>query len=175
MSVDVEIYLKTITKFFRDNPQDLVKLIPKEMEEDFYVTLQSDSSLNHFPDNTLTSFRNVYSNPISLSNDYEVALCDVTYVHTETIVCPNSNEPVMVVGTAGDGKDFAQIKNIFVEREIKSISELLSTLSNTSVKFETEVGYVKMTKSKSDDLVTFNPFVTELLGFNNEKQRFTER
>jgi hypothetical protein len=36
MNVDVEIYMNNIVKFFKSNPKDLLNLIPKEREEDFY-------------------------------------------------------------------------------------------------------------------------------------------
>jgi hypothetical protein len=36
MSVDVEIYMNNVIKFFRDNPNDLLNLVPKSKEEEFY-------------------------------------------------------------------------------------------------------------------------------------------
>lgn len=36
MSVDVEIYLSQLFKFFNDNPNDLLTLIPKNQKEEFY-------------------------------------------------------------------------------------------------------------------------------------------
>lgn len=36
MNLEVEIYLKNIIKFFKDNPKDLLNLIPKEIEQNFY-------------------------------------------------------------------------------------------------------------------------------------------
>jgi hypothetical protein len=36
MNVDVEIYMNNIVKFFKSNPKDLLNLVPKEREEDFY-------------------------------------------------------------------------------------------------------------------------------------------
>ena len=36
MNVDVEIYMNNIVKFFKSNPKDLLNLVPKEKEEDFY-------------------------------------------------------------------------------------------------------------------------------------------
>lgn len=36
MSVDVEIYMNNIVKFFKSNPKDLLNLIPKEKEDEFY-------------------------------------------------------------------------------------------------------------------------------------------
>ena len=36
MNVDIEVYLNGIIKFFKDNPKDLLSLMPKEKEGDFY-------------------------------------------------------------------------------------------------------------------------------------------
>ena len=37
MSVDVEIYMNNLVKFFKENPRDLLNLVPKEKEEEFYI------------------------------------------------------------------------------------------------------------------------------------------
>lgn len=36
MSVDVEIYLSQLFKFFNDNPNDLQTLIPQDQKEEFF-------------------------------------------------------------------------------------------------------------------------------------------
>ena len=53
---------------------------------DFYITLQSDSNPNYFTKNTITDFRNRFSPPIKLDGEYEVALVECTYVHSDVIV-----------------------------------------------------------------------------------------
>lgn len=40
MSVDVEIYMNNIIKFFQQNEKDLLNLIPKEQEEKFYEKIR---------------------------------------------------------------------------------------------------------------------------------------
>lgn len=40
MSVDVDIYMNNIIKFFRQNPKDLLNLVPKDKEEQFYVRIR---------------------------------------------------------------------------------------------------------------------------------------
>lgn len=47
MSVDVEIYMSNIMKFFRENPKDLLNLVPKNMEEKFYVKIKEIASSNY--------------------------------------------------------------------------------------------------------------------------------
>jgi len=40
MSVDVEIYMNNLIKFFRENPKDLLNLIPKNKEDEFYILFE---------------------------------------------------------------------------------------------------------------------------------------
>ena len=47
MNVDIEVYLSGIIKFFKDNPKDLLSLVPKDKEDDFYSMLRKFSSENH--------------------------------------------------------------------------------------------------------------------------------
>ena len=47
MSVDVEIYLSQLLKVFKDNPDDLLNLVPKGKEEDFFERLREVVYVNH--------------------------------------------------------------------------------------------------------------------------------
>jgi hypothetical protein len=47
MSVDVEIYMNNIVKFFRENPNDLLNLVPKTKEEEFYSKLREAAFQNY--------------------------------------------------------------------------------------------------------------------------------
>ena len=47
MSVDVDIYMNNIQKFFRDNPKDLLNLIPKDKEDDFYIKIREIAIENY--------------------------------------------------------------------------------------------------------------------------------
>jgi len=47
MSVDVEIYMTNIIKFFRQNPKDLLSLVPKEQEEEFYSKIRETAFDNY--------------------------------------------------------------------------------------------------------------------------------
>ena len=46
MSVDVEIYMNNMIKFFKENPADLLNLIPKSKEEEFYVKIREEAFKN---------------------------------------------------------------------------------------------------------------------------------
>ena len=47
MSVDVEIYMNGIIKFFKQNPKDLLSLIPKDKEELFYTKIRETAFENY--------------------------------------------------------------------------------------------------------------------------------
>jgi len=46
MNVDLEIYINNFIKFFKTNPKDLLNLVPKEKEQDFYRKIRERASLN---------------------------------------------------------------------------------------------------------------------------------
>jgi hypothetical protein len=46
MNVDIEVYLSGMVKFFKDNPKDLLSLVPKDKENDFYSMLRKYSCDN---------------------------------------------------------------------------------------------------------------------------------
>jgi excinuclease UvrABC helicase subunit UvrB len=47
MNVDVEVYLSGIFKFFKENPKDLLSLVPKEKENEFYSLIRKYSFENY--------------------------------------------------------------------------------------------------------------------------------
>lgn len=46
MSVDVDIYMNNIQKFFKENPNDLLNLIPKDKEDVFYQKIREIAKQN---------------------------------------------------------------------------------------------------------------------------------
>ena len=46
MSEDVEIYMNNVVKFFKSHPNDLLNLIPKDKEEEFYVKIRETATQN---------------------------------------------------------------------------------------------------------------------------------
>jgi hypothetical protein len=47
MNVDVEIYMNNIIKFFKENPNNLLNLVPKTKEEEFYSKLREVANQNY--------------------------------------------------------------------------------------------------------------------------------
>lgn len=46
MNVDVEIYMSNIVKFFKSHPKDLLNLIPKNKEDEFYEKIRETATQN---------------------------------------------------------------------------------------------------------------------------------
>jgi hypothetical protein len=46
---------------------------------DFYLTLPSNASFSHYPDNTLANFTVMLDPPLDLQGQYEVGLCEISY------------------------------------------------------------------------------------------------
>ena len=49
------------------------------MNNSFYVTLPSNSSMNYYPNNTLTHYTTKLKLPLELNTKYEVALTEIIY------------------------------------------------------------------------------------------------
>lgn len=47
MSVEVDIYMNNIVKFFKENPKDLLNLVPKDKEEEFYDKIRKVAHNNY--------------------------------------------------------------------------------------------------------------------------------
>ncbi|CAH1240716.1 Hypp6072 [Branchiostoma lanceolatum] len=52
------------------------------MANSFYVTLPSDSSMDVFPDNTVTNYRTKLAHPVELDGEWEVGLVEIQYPHS---------------------------------------------------------------------------------------------
>lgn len=59
---------------------------------DFYLTLPSNSSMNYYPDNTLTDYITLLPNTIDLEGDWEVGLVEIQYPHNWHNVSGSTNE-----------------------------------------------------------------------------------
>ena len=47
MSVEVDIYMNNIVKFFKENPKDLLNLVPKDKEDEFYDKIRKVAYSNY--------------------------------------------------------------------------------------------------------------------------------
>ena len=69
-----------------------------ESEDQVYLTLPSNSSLDYFPNNTLTSFTTKLATPLVLRGEYEVALVDIIYPHSWSNVNFTNNKYSYFIG-----------------------------------------------------------------------------
>ena len=80
MSVDVEIYMNNIIKFFKQNPKDLLNLVPKDKEEQFYVKIREVA---------VDNFEN--GKDVSLTQKQLIEICkDLNIKKTEPLEIPAS-------------------------------------------------------------------------------------
>lgn len=77
MSVDVDIYMNNIIKFFKQNEKDLLNLVPKDKEEEFYVKIREVASDN-------------------FENGKEVGLTRVQIIDICKELNQNKSEPIVI-------------------------------------------------------------------------------
>ena len=98
----------------------------------FYVTLPSNSSMDLYPNNTISQFTVALKEPIRLNSNYEIALVEMTYKHSWSLqvgklyidlVEPNFMDTFDLVYHDGENiKNFAfrlngEITQYYIEKE----------------------------------------------------------
>jgi hypothetical protein len=83
MSVDVEIYMNNITKFFKENPKELYNLIPEKKEKEFYDKVRNAAISNEEK-----------GNEISLTQKQLLDIC--AELHGKSKVSPKVIRAIMV-------------------------------------------------------------------------------
>ena len=58
----------------------------------FYVTLPSNSSMDVFPENTLSNYRVKLPTSLQLSGEWEVGLVEIAYPHSWYVLSPYSSK-----------------------------------------------------------------------------------
>jgi len=102
---------------------------------DFYITVQSDSSPNHFPTNTITTFRNHFATPILLNEPYQVALVECSYFHSSLALYKNE-----LLATWTDGIRHLEYRSV---RDINSWQELLDMMMDDfQLEVQTQNNYI---------------------------------
>lgn len=82
MNVDVEIYMSNILKFFRDNPEELINLVPLPKKDEFFIKLREVAILNSEKGDEVSLTRQqlidvcleINGNPIRIENNYNVII-----------------------------------------------------------------------------------------------------
>jgi hypothetical protein len=136
---------------------------------DFYVTLQSDSSSAHFPENKGSNFRNHFGEPIRLENDkYEVALAECSYVYSSTLI----EQKGWIWGVINNKTGTVRTKHFEAGPEIRTIDELVNLLFEDDAYVRVSGKRAELFVTNKDIIVSFNPKITDILGFDEESQSF---
>lgn len=83
------------------------------MEENFYLTLLSNSSFNYFPENRTSNFKVHLTKEINLEGEWKVALSEISYPHTIYNVTDKNNK-VIVKRSYNGGELGTQTDNYIV-------------------------------------------------------------
>ena len=83
MSVDVEIYVSNIIKFFQQNPSDLLNLVPKGKESDFYLKVR-ETALKNYEDGKEVALTRSQMLEICREINTKVPKISVEYPHIHT-------------------------------------------------------------------------------------------
>lgn len=101
---------------------------------DFYLTLLSNSSFQHFPENKTSSFTVKLPRTINLEGKYEVALCEISYPMTFDNVTKDHNI-FLIEGNISSG-GVQENFSIYYELEVghyQSVEEIVQALNHTIV------------------------------------------
>lgn len=133
--------------------------------DDFYITLPSNSSLKHFPDNTLSSFKVLLPRRINLSSEYdwEVGLSEIQYPLSLKAVSANG---FIIIGlpVEYDEEETESSWNPFESEKYQVIVETPqeSVVSN-SKKQRKYFHYTFSPDSKINQIFTFNTFLINFI------------
>ena len=141
-----------------------------ESEDQVYVTLPSNSSLDYFPHNSLSSFTTKLATPLHLRGDWEVALVDVIYPHSWLNVNSQNNkysfilrDQVMSAGRlpAGQYTDPQTICDALNESLPGSLkNNALFMVNHTTCKVEARI--------KPETKINLSEGLAQLLGFSQK-------
>ena len=136
---------------------------------EFYVTLPSNSSMDYYPDNTLSDFTTKLFKPINLSGEYEVALTEISFPHSFY----NLTEPFNRVLYSGNGSQ-RNIREIFVPpgyyhdlaELFSTMYELMDDLGKANIKLTLNKNTQKVNaKLRDGAFVELHPVLAAMLGF----------
>lgn len=142
-------------------------------DDEFYVTLPSNSSFDYYPNNTLNDFTTKLFKPIDLAGEWEVALTEISFPHSFY----NIVEPFNVVGYSGDGSE-ANLGSVTIPPGYyDDLDELFSYIqgkmdelgkANIRLLLNSNTQKVKI-KLKNRASVHFHPILWSMLGFGHER------
>ena len=117
-------------------------------ENDFYLTLASNASLDLHPDNTLTRYATALPQQISLSGQWECGLVEMQYTHSWYNVTSDNTW----LGVTLDGVDFV----VKIEAGYYDTPETLIRAINRSIRTVVKEKKVKLSYSDITQNVTIH-------------------
>ena len=152
-------------------------------ENEFTVYLVSSASMSVFTDNTLASFKNLFSEEIILDGDWRVALSEVIFpayfysvVDTEVRVYRKKEKPENRTNSEFTvSKPYTGERATVLNRAYENVEELIQQL-NDQLKLEMKAKVNKVTgnvniifKNKEEGITFPTPQIPSLLGFKGSQ------
>lgn len=156
--------------------------------DSFYITLQSDASMKHFPANSISSFKNHYGEPIRIDDGFEVALVECSYVHSSVLVdsgeyigvCEDTGTKIKARRPIFDVFDLVDIikmhvawmaKNAgkeFMQKD-RGVMHYSTSRANLELERDSKTGLVKVVTCSGIELL---PRIKYMLGWSDDKNSF---
>ena len=147
----------------------------------FYVTLPSNSSMQYYPENTVTKYKTHLAQPISLDGEWEVGLFEIEYHRTWYNV--EEKDSKIRFEHMKDGRVVSEIIHI-PHGYYTNIEELTDRINTSLIVFGVKNGISRMPQLRADKLtrkinirisngmrIIFSPGIGNILGYN-EKEVF---
>ena len=145
----------------------------------FYVTLPSNSSMNYYPENTVTKYKTHLAQPISLEGDWEVGLYECEYHRTWYNV--EEKDSKILFEHIKDGRVVSERIHI-PHGYYTNIEELTDRINTSFIVFGVENGITQMPQLRVDKLtrkisihifsgmrIIFSPGIGNILGYDDKE------
>ena len=131
------------------------------------ITILSNASLNHYPDNKISNFRNKLYSPIALgSGNHEIALLSCSYNATEIIAYPNEK-----IGTWWDSSERAHtLKAPFAITNFNQLFRYINEVTGYALAFDA-YDFVTVTAAPPPTCLVFSKRMKDILGIADVRYR----
>lgn len=135
-------------------------------DQQFYLTLPSNASLNIYPDNTLSDYTTRLFNPIQLSGRWEVGLSEIQYPHCYFNITDRNNS--LSYSESGRLTRYLKIPHGYygsVQEVLDTINDYLIDEAKSSISLVVDKKSRKvLVRLKAGAFITFNDDLYKLLG-----------
>ena len=151
----------------------------------FYVTLPSNSSMQYYPENTVTKYKTHLAQPISLDGEWEVGLFEIEYHRTWYNV--EEKDSKIRFEHMKDGRVVSERIHI-PHGYYTNIEELTDRINTSFIVFGVKNGITQMPQLRVDKLtrkinihisngmrIIFSPGIGNILGYNEREDNVFHR